>query len=56
MSDQTKKRHSADGTRPDTEPGFGLIAEADEENNVSLKSEACYEVLARNIARAYLTI
>ena len=31
---------------PDTEPGFGLIAEADEENNVSLKSEA-YEVLAR---------
>ena len=47
MSDQNQEEDITPmAPDPDTEPGFGLIAEADEENNVSLKSEA-YEVLAR---------
>ena len=47
MSDQDQEEDITPmAPDPDTEPGFGLIAEADEENNVSLKSEA-YEVLAR---------
>ena len=47
MSDQNQEEDIPPmAPDPDTEPGFGLIAEADEENNVSLKSEA-YEVLAR---------
>ena len=47
MSDQNQEEDIMPmAPDPDTEPGFGLIAEADEENNVSLKSEA-YEVLAR---------
>ncbi|MAA77606.1 MAG: DNA polymerase III subunit gamma/tau [Rhodobiaceae bacterium] len=47
MSDQDQEENiTTMAPDPDTEPGFGLIAEADEENNVSLKSEA-YEVLAR---------
>ena len=46
MSDQNKEDIPPMAPDPDTEPGFGLIAEADEENNISLKSEA-YEVLAR---------
>ena len=47
MSDQNQEEDITPmAPDPDTEPDFGLIAEADEENNVSLKSEA-YEVLAR---------
>ena len=47
MSDQNQEEDITPmAPDPDTEPGFGLIAEADEENNVSLKLEA-YEVLAR---------
>ena len=47
MSDQNQEEDITPmAPDPDTEPGFGLIAEADAENNVSLKSEA-YEVLAR---------
>mgnify|MGYP000088108889 FL=1 len=47
MSDQNQEENITPmAPDSDTEPGFGLIAEADEENNVSLKSEA-YEVLAR---------
>ena len=47
MSDQNQEEDIMPmAPDPDTEPGFSLIAEADKENNVSLKSEA-YEVLAR---------
>ena len=47
MSDQNQEEDITPvAPDPDTEPGFGLIAEADEENNVTPKSEA-YEVLAR---------